>query len=88
MSTVRVSNQFAKSIVSLIFPTVEGSLRLRSSGRFGGIGPNVSTGLLEVYTGGGWGTVCDDLFTQTSADLSCRQLGYFFANGFGDVDSP
>ncbi len=77
--------------MSLIFPTVEGSLRLRSRGRLGGLGstgPGVSTGLLEVYARRQWGTVCDDLFTQTSADLACRQLGYFSANSFGDVDFP
>ncbi len=74
--------------MSLTFLAVEGSLRLRSSGRFGGVYSSVSTGLLEVYARHAWGTVCDDLFTQTSADLACRQLGYFSANSFGDVDFP
>ncbi|XP_064388301.1 deleted in malignant brain tumors 1 protein-like isoform X2 [Halichondria panicea] len=65
----------------------EGSVRLRSNGGLGSTGQNVSTGLLEVYAGGVWGTVCNHLFNQTSADLACRQLGYLFSNSFGNVTS-
>ena len=70
----------------LLFPTVEGSLRLRSNGGLGSTGPIMDNGLLEVYAGGEWGTVCDDRFEKVSADLACRQLGYFFSNSFGNVD--
>ena len=62
-------------------------MRLRSNGGLGSTGQNVSTGLLEVYAGGVWGTVCNHLFNQTSADLACRQLGYLFSNSFGNVTS-
>ncbi len=63
-------------------------MRLRSIiGGLGSTGRNVSTGLLEVYAGGEWGTVCNDQFTQTSADFVCRQMGYSPLNTFGSVTS-
>ena len=33
-------------------------------------------GRLEIYHEGEWGTICDDYFDATEADLSCRLLGY------------
>ena len=64
---------------------LEGSVRLVSSE------DSLSTvfsgyGRLEVYTGGRWGTVCDDLFTQTSADTVCQQLGFNAATSWSNVE--
>ena len=44
-----------------------------------------SGGRLEIYLRGEWGTVCDDGFEQTEADIACRQLGFSSALRYGSV---
>ena len=45
-------------------------------------GPSAREGRLEVYydsifyTAAGWGTVCDDGFTDAAARVFCYMLGY------------
>ncbi len=34
-----------------------------------------SSGRLEIYRDGVWGTVCDDGFATASAEVVCRSLG-------------
>ena len=34
-------------------------------------------GRLEIWLNGEWGTVCDDLFGNTDADVACRQMGHY-----------
>ena len=59
----------------------EGGLRLvSSSGSTGG-----SSGRLEIYHNSQWGTVCDDSFGSTDANVACRQLGYTHASNYGSV---
>ncbi|XP_041453649.1 deleted in malignant brain tumors 1 protein-like [Lytechinus variegatus] len=45
-------------------------------------GSSANAGRVEIYYFGTWGTVCDDGFGYTEADIICQQLGYESANTY------
>uniref|UniRef100_A0A1X7THR0 Receptor protein-tyrosine kinase n=1 Tax=Amphimedon queenslandica TaxID=400682 RepID=A0A1X7THR0_AMPQE len=85
-------------ITVICFDVMQASLRCGCShGQVhlvNGSGPNV--GRLEICINGDWGTVCDDMWSHTNAQVVCRQLGYstdgavflekaFFGAGNGSI---
>ena len=39
-------------------------------------GGNTTAGRVEICSGGAWGTVCDDFWDNTDAQIACYQLGF------------
>ena len=39
-------------------------------------GPTLKEGIVQVYFNDIWGSVCDQLWDKTDADVACRMMGY------------
>ena len=82
------SRSFVHFLFAIHAVATEGSVRL-----VGGSAAN--EGRVEVYHNGVWGTVCDDSWDITDANVVCRQLNYsgaiaarsfsFFGRGSGPI---
>ena len=48
-------------------------------------GATTSSGRLEIFLQGTWGTICNDGFTEGAALAACRQLGYYDVQNYGTV---
>lgn len=66
---------------------IEGAVRLVSGVLLSTTNPGGPAGRLEIYLSGEWGTICDEGFDQTDADVACQQLGFDMAYSFGSVES-
>ena len=66
----------------ILLHSLDGALRLSNYGIY-----DTFAGRVEVYYNGRWGTVCNDDFGLTEANVACQQLGYGSSFGYGTVGS-
>ena len=66
----------------ILLYSLDGALRLSNYGIH-----DTSAGRVEVYYNGRWGTVCNDDFGLTEANVACQQLGYGSSFSYGTVGS-
>jgi hypothetical protein len=69
LNTCSAAVQNSEQIINLIQTSVDfNNIRL--------VGGSASSGRLEVFIKGTWGTVCDDYFEANEANVACKTLGF------------
>lgn len=69
-------------LVSILIAVFEGTMRLTN-------GASENEGLLWIYHGGNWGTICnDESFSDVEALVACRHLGYDTVTSFATSVTP
>lgn len=59
-----------------------GSSGSENSGSLKLVAGNSSSGVLQLYQDGEWGTICGRSFGHLSAHVACRELGYQTSTGY------
>ena len=72
-----MKNKFKKKCWYFVESTDPSPGDLRLVARDGRTSPSLTAGRLEFYYNGQWGTVCNDNFGVTEANVACRQLGFY-----------
>ena len=67
----------SKSTCEIDLPTWEGSVQLFNSN---------SSGIVQVYHNGEWGTLCSKVSLSFVGQVVCRQLGYSIFKQFINTD--
>lgn len=63
--------------LGLEYPLSDGKLRIVQNSS-----SNLNSGRLEIAYHGIWMPVCGKFFTKEAADVSCRQIGYSYAQSY------
>ena len=59
-----------------MYPHTAESLPICTNGNLRLQGGDYKSGRVEICNGGAWGTICDDFWSISDANVACRQLNF------------